>query len=170
MEDKSFTNTHTSTLTHMQTYYVTPALRHVCHMVMRQTLPAADSTPMSSTAEHHYKNWSHFHLHRLSSSQCWREDVQSSFLPHVAEESQTFLPVFFFSLWIKKRRRKYTFPISCLSFLYHMSIEEKPICEVTEFCLISMRNVIRKRVSIGCEVQRCHSNLDSASPRSFSHL
>lgn len=76
----------------------------------------------------------------------------------------------FFFLWIKKSRRKYKFPISCLSFHCHKSIEEKPIHEVTEFWLIPMRNVIRQRVSIGCEVQRCHSDLDSVSPRSFSHL
>lgn len=128
----------------MQTYYVTPALRHMCHMLMRQTLPAADSTSMSSTAEHHYKNWSHFHLHHLSWSQWWGEDVQSSFLPHTAKESKTFLCVlFFFSLNKEKQAQiqiSNTVPVISLPHIYWI----KPIREVTEFCLIPMRNVIRQ--------------------------
>lgn len=78
---RTFTHTHTFTNTCTQSYYVTPALRHVWHMLMRQALPVADSTALSSTAAHHYRNQSHFHLHHLSSSHWWREGVAIIFSP-----------------------------------------------------------------------------------------
>lgn len=73
--------THTLTNTCTQSYYVTPALRRVWHMLMRQALPVAGSAALSSTAAHHYRNQSHFHLHHLSSSHWWREGVAIIFSP-----------------------------------------------------------------------------------------
>lgn len=75
------THTHTFTNTCTQSYYVTPALRHVWHMLMRQALPVAESTALSSTAAHHYRNQSHFHLHHLSTSHWWKERVAIIFSP-----------------------------------------------------------------------------------------
>lgn len=74
-------HTQTFTNTSVQSYCATLALRHMWHMLMRQALPVAGSTALSSAAAHHYRNQSHFHLHHLSSSHRWREGVTIIFSP-----------------------------------------------------------------------------------------
>lgn len=103
--------THTYTNTCRQSYYVTPALRRVKHMLTRQALPVASSTPLSSRAAHHYRNLSHFHLHHLSLSHWWRERVPIIFSP-TQSGGLTFSPLYhLLSLpWKEKRHNIYKFP------------------------------------------------------------
>lgn len=147
-DDKSFSGmaraharTHTFTSTCTQSYYVTPALRRVWHMLMRQALPVAGSTALSSTAAHHYRNQSHFHLHHLSSSHWWREGVAIIFSPTQSGELTNLSPYVSLShSWNASHTQTsilYLAPDTCN--------EQKLICKVTELLLIQRRRVIHQK-------------------------
>lgn len=77
---------------------------------------------------------------------------------------------FFFFLWIKKKQAQIQIsnigPVISLPQVYWRKTHPRG-----HWVLINSDvGTWSVRVSIGCEVQRCHSDLDSVSPRSFSHL
>lgn len=108
--------------TRVQSYYVTPAWRHVWHMLMRQALPVAGSAAISSTAAHHYRNQSHFHLHHLSSSHWWRERVA----------------IILFSHTVRGPRKPFSI---CISFLPRPR-EKKP-CKI-QYCIWHLTHAMNK--------------------------
>lgn len=167
MDDKFFTNTHT----HLHTY-----ANLLCDTCLEGRVSHANETDPASSRQrtdvlHHITTkteviFTFITCHRHSDG----EKMCNLPFSHTLQKNEKPFPLSVFASWIKKIWRKYKFPISCLSFHCHTTIEEKPTGEVTECGLILMRNVICQRVSIGCEVQGCHGDLDSATPRSLSLL
>lgn len=133
-DDKSFSGkarrrTRARAHTHLQntctqSYYVTPALRRVWHMLMRQALPVAGSATLSSTAAHQHRNQSHFHLHHLSSSHWWREGVAIIVSP-ASSGGLTNVSPYVSLLFFCIHKFQYLAPDTCN--------EQKLICKVTEF-------------------------------------
>lgn len=147
-------HTHTRTHTRMYKHMCTKSLcdirleAHVTHMLMRRALPVADNTALSATAVHHYRNWSHFHLHHLSSSHWWR-GVAIIFSPTQSGGLRNLSPyVFLFVFpWGKKNKTPHIQKFQyCICHLTHTMKENSSARSLSSY-LIQMGEVIRQSLS-----------------------